>query len=175
MFQLPSDSVVDGKAATDLELILGIHPPGGSPQVTVGIRKGQGSDLWNPQQKVGVTESGVSAAEIILAVDHGIDIVPVEAIADRVESELQEVPAAGPAQVIDPLQRGLRIVLEIERAVVGAEWSDTGDIEERTRPHACSWDAGDSKLLQQVGSKNIGLIVVAVIGGSKAKLVDGRR
>src|SRR5437667_6794528 len=98
-----------------------------------------------------------------------IDVVSVETVTNGIESELHKVAAMGPTDVVDPFQGRFRIVLVIERAVVGIPGGDSGDVEVRRGFYAGSRHTDDPELLQQVAAHHVGRAGIALECSAKAE------
>src|SRR5437764_1744042 len=139
------------------------------------IRQSKLSGIRNSQQKISVSISGRDTREIIPSIDDGIDVVSVQAVANCTEAEFHDVPAFGPAHIVDELRSRFGIVLKVQRSRIGipschssadTECGTGGDPDGRNTQYA--------ELLQKVAPNHIRVIEVAVIRHPEAELIERR-
>src|SRR5688572_3702544 len=135
MLHYPAQTIVHRQAAAHLELVLRVDSPCCSAQVAVRIRESERRGLRNAQQKISIADPGIVAVEVVGAVDVGCNVVPVEAVPDNIEPELEKMPPSSPTYVLDPLERGLRVGLVVVGVCVRIPGCDSVDGEVGTCFH----------------------------------------
>ena len=172
--QLPPQPVIQREFAVDLVLVLREHRPGRRSQVPRWRRRRQLRRLRDSEQEIRISESGVSAREVVSAVNQRGDGNLVQPVPDRVEPELHEVASLGPAQVIDPLQRGAGIVEQVVTVCVPIKISHRVDPENRRVVDSGGGYTLDTELLDQIAADHVEVIVVPMIGRARSKFVHQR-
>jgi hypothetical protein len=146
--QFPAQPKIQSKLAAELVLVLRVKAPESAAQIALGHGHGLGSGLRDTQEKIGVPETRVGAGEVVGSVNVVGKAKLAELIADRIESEFQEVGPSAHAQVVGPFEVGVQVQIVAVRLAGG---SNARDVENGLSVDRCpDPDALKPDLLQNI-------------------------